>query len=172
MKILVTGTRGLAAGLQQSLQHHSIVCVSKTTGHNILDVDRWAADFIDMDVVVNCAYDGLGQVKVLEYFYNQWKTDASKIIVNIGSKCIVQPRIELEKDWQYWPYRLHKQFLQTMHDNMSKDCECNLKIINLGAIDTDMTSHLLTSKLAVSHASDMTKFLIENPELKRIDLWA
>ena len=85
MKILITGSRGLAQQLGKVYVDQSVTLVSRSNGFDINNVDQWGIEFLDSDCVFNCAYDGFAQVKVLEFFYHNWKHNADKKIITIGS---------------------------------------------------------------------------------------
>lgn len=171
MKILITGTRGLAQELAFVYADYHVTTVSLSTGHDILKIAEWGVDFLDYDLVFNCAYSGIGQQLVLEYFYHHWQFDPTKSIVTIGSKVITQPRADLALVNDYWPYRTHKQTLQSMHDTMWPTARCDLKIINPGAFDSDMVAHLDIQKLSLYDVSIRIKKYAEDPFIKRVDLW-
>ena len=171
MKILITGTKGLAAAVGNAYADHLVTMVSRSNGVDINNVDCWGVEFLNYDLLFNCAYDGFGQVKVLEYFYNAWKDDASKTIVNIGSKIVSAPRIEHKLDSVYWPYRLHKQTLQQAHDTMSRTSKCNMKIINPGPIDTEMIAHINCVKIDPVDLSAKIRNWVDDPYIRRLDLW-
>jgi hypothetical protein len=171
MKILITGTKGLALALSKVYSEHEVTLVSRSTGHDILEIDFWGQQFLDHDMVFNCAYHGQGQQSVLEYFFAHWKTCADKSIICIGSKIITQPRIEQEKNCDFWPYRLHKQSLQLMCDAMWPGAACDLKIINPGAFDSDMIKHLSVPKISLADLAREIKLVVQNPLMKRVDLW-
>ena len=171
MKILITGTRDLAQELAVAYSGHEVTNVSRSTGHDILKIDQWGVDFLDYDCVFNCAYDGLGQQLVLEYFYHHWQNDPSKCIVTIGSKVVTQPRSDLSLDNDYWEYRIHKQTLQNMYDTMWPKALCDLKIINPGAFDTPMVSGLSVPKINVFELAQRIKAFVKDPVNKRLDLW-
>lgn len=171
MKILITGTKGLAQELAFIYADYDVTAVSLSTGHDILKIEEWGAEFLDYDLVFNCAYSGLGQVLVLDYFYRNWFNQPNKTIVSIGSKVIGQPRIEIERNTEYWPYREHKQQLQYMHDRMWPAAYCDLKIINPGAFDSEMVAHLDVPKLSLYELAIRIKRYVEDPVIKRVDLW-
>jgi hypothetical protein len=171
MKILITGTKGLAQALSRIHALDHVICVSRSTGHNILDVEQWGHEFKDFDRVYNCAYDGWGQCAVLEYFFDCWQQDQTKCIVNIGSKAITQPRIEINKDREYWHYRTHKQTLQGMCDGMWPTAKCDIKMFNPGPIDTDMIAHHNVPKLSITEVSEKIVHLSADHTIKRVDLW-
>jgi hypothetical protein len=171
MKIMITGTKGLALALSKVYADHNVTLVSRSTGHDILKVDTWGQEFLDHDMVFNCAYQGQGQQLVLEYFYDHWKDRADKSIICIGSKIITQPRIEQEKNSEFWPYRLHKQSLQLTCDAMWSQSVCDLKIINPGAFDSDMIKHLAVPKISLEDLAIEIRSVVQNPLMKRVDLW-
>jgi hypothetical protein len=171
MKILITGTTGLAQEIACVLTEHKVTLVSRTTGHNLLQVNDWGAAFLDYDCVFNCAYGLGGQQLVLEYFYNKWHQNSTKHIISIGSKIITQPRSEPDLNLEYWTYRIHKQTLQHMHDTMWPTAKCDLKIINPGAFDSNMVSHLAIPKMRLREFALQVKEIYNNPLFKRVDLW-
>lgn len=170
--ILITGTTGLAAGLAEQLGlDHIVACVSRATGHDVQEIPQWGHKFLDFDIVINCAYSEQGQLAVLEYFYNHWKDDASKCIVNIGSRATYYPRLESEQDHKFWPYRLHKQCLELAWQKMVVS-ECMIKLINPGPIDTDLIRHIPNiKKMSVEIAAEKCCQAIFDPLVRRLDLW-
>ena len=171
MKILITGTRGLAQELAFVYSDYSVTAISKSTGHDILKINEWGVDFLEYDLVLNCAYSGIGQQLMLEYFYHHWQYNSTKSIITIGSKIITQPSADLAVANSYWPYRIHKQTLQSMHDSMWPMAQCDLKIINPGAFDSDMVAHLDVPKLSLYELAIRIKKYANDPTIKRVDLW-
>lgn len=172
MKILLTGTTGLSLAIKNHIkQQHSVTAVSKSTGHDILKIKKWGGDYVDQDAVINCAYDCYGQLEVLEFFYNQWKNDSKKIIVNVGSIVSDYAQTEKHLDFVYSNYRLQKQSLQLAFQKMSRDTLCDIKLINPGPVDTAMVDHLKCKKLTVDHVASRISWLLTQPDVKRLDLW-
>ena len=169
MKILITGTKGLARALGDAYIDHDVTLVSRSSGFDIAKIDQWGQKFLEYDCVFNNAYDDFFQVDVLEFFYNHWKKDCCKKIITIGSCAITYKRTEAESG--YWAYRLHKQTLQQAHDAMLLDAKCDMKIVNPGPIDTDMIKHLNTIKLDPDGLAHKIKKIVSDPTLKRVDLW-
>jgi short-subunit dehydrogenase len=169
MKILITGTKGLARALANAYIDHEVTLVSRSSGFDIAEIAHWGQEFLEHDCVFNNAYDGFLQVGVLEFFYSHWKNNYDKKIITIGSRAITHKRTDVESG--YWPYRLHKQALQQAHDAMLLDAKCNMKIINPGPIDTDMIKHIDTVKIDTGDLADKIKNIVSDPTLKRIDLW-
>lgn len=170
MNILITGTQGIALAIKNVYTDHNVIAISKSTGHDINNVDVWGESFINFDLVFNCAYSGFAQVKVLEFFFNAWKHDASKTIVSIGSRIINQTRTESALDCEYWPYRQHKLALQSVHDSMIKTSKCRLKIINPGPVDTPMLAHVDCKKIDPSLLANKIKQWVNDENITRVDL--
>jgi hypothetical protein len=171
MKVLITGSSGLAQALANAYSDQTVTLVSKSCGFDINEVAKWGQQFLDYHCVFNCAYDAFAQISVLEFFYGAWRTDCTKTIVTIGSKAVSGARAEKNLDNAYWPYRLHKQALQQAHDTMSRTANCNMKIINPGPIDTHMTQHLDVAKIDAQDLAWKIKSWVADPTIKRIDLW-
>jgi NAD(P)-dependent dehydrogenase (short-subunit alcohol dehydrogenase family) len=173
MNILITGTTGLAEALKKQLQtHHLITCVSRRTGHNILNIQHWAPEYFHYDVCINCAYDQWQQIAVLETFYHAWKDNAQKQIINIGSALVDYTRIEVELEHQYMPYRIHKQALQSTFYKLVKQAKCDIKLINPGAIDTPMIQHIdYDNKMSPESAAEKIVDIMSVPCFKKVDLW-
>ena len=169
MKILITGTKGLASALGDAYIDHSVTLVSKSGGYNINNIKDWGTEFLDGDCVFNCAYDGFAQVDVLEFFYSHWKDNADKKIITIVSRSITHKRLESETG--YWPYRLHKQALQQAHDSMLLTAKCDMKIIHPGPIDTAMIQHIQCQKLNPVDLAKTIQDIVATPAIKRVDLW-
>lgn len=170
--ILITGSRGLAASLRESLQHNNTVtCVDRRQDRDISNLDGWAKEFADHDIVINNAYQGWHQISVLEYFAGLWQDDPRRMIVNIGSMVSDYVRSEKEKDHCYWPYRLHKQGLQSAFEALCRCTKCDIKLINPGPIDTEMIQHLDCDKMSTRSVAEKIIWAMEHPEIKRIDLW-
>lgn len=169
MNILITGTQGLAHSLGDAYIDHEVTLVSRSGGYDINNIDTWGSEFLDRDCVINCAYDKFAQVKVLEFFFKHWGNNPSKKIISIGSRSIIYKR--LDNDTGYWDYRLHKQALQQAHDAMLLTANCDLKIINPGPIDTAMIAHQQCVKYHPDELAIKIKMLIEDPTIKRVDLW-
>jgi NAD(P)-dependent dehydrogenase (short-subunit alcohol dehydrogenase family) len=173
MNILITGNQGLALALQLELiaQGHAVTCVSRRTGHDIKDVKSWGPQYYHYDVCINCAYSTWHQIDVLEQFYYAWRDHADKQIINIGSKIADYVRIETEIDYQYMDYRLHKQALQSAFNRLINTAQCDIKLINPGAVDTDMIRHLSCKKMTPEWTAKQIVDIMKQPAVKRVDLW-
>lgn len=170
MKILITGRRGLSAALATVLQDHQLV-IADRQNYNIQKVKSWVKEFTDFDVCINSAYDEWQQVTVLEEFYSLWHTDTKKTIINIGSNVASYSRTEVDKENEYLSYRLHKQALQLCFDKLVRTAKCDIKLVNPGPIDTSMINHLQCTKMSTVHVADRISWLMNQPDIKRLDLW-
>jgi short-subunit dehydrogenase len=171
--IIITGTSGLAEALAHNLEStHNVVRVSRSTGHNIQDVKTWGPNFYHYDVCINCAYDQWFQVVVLEQFYYAWRDDPTKQIINIGSSIVDYARIEKEKEYEYIDYRVHKQALQSVFHKLVKLSQCDIKLVNPGAIDTKMIEHLnFDAKMSLEFVAKKIINVMQDPCIKKVDLW-
>lgn len=170
MKLLITGRSGLAAALARIYQDHQVTAVSRATGHDIADIMHWGQEFLGHDMVVNCAYHELAQISVLDFFFDHWQQDASKILVTIGSRVIDHPRIEQDRDHEPWPYRAHKQALQQAWNKTARSPMKSL-MINPGPIDSDMTRHHAVPKMDADQLAKRIRHIVQDGWIRRADLW-
>lgn len=174
MNILLTGNTGLAAAIIQHLSNdqYTISSCSKSSGHDIQNIDSWGHKYINYDTVINCACEEWGQLQVLEFFYAHWRLDNTKIIINVGSIVTDYTRTEKELDFEYSKYRLQKQALQLAFQKMSRRALCDIKLINPGPIDTAMVNHLKCNKLSTDSVAKHVCRMLTQSDIKRLDLWA
>lgn len=172
MRVLLTGDTGLARALKAALdQDYVVTTVSRKNGFDLTNVGAWAQLYFDHDIVINNAYHKWCQIEVLETFYQQWKNDSSKIIINVGSTISDYCRSETDLEHQYLDYRVHKQSLQLAFQKISKNAHCDVKIINPGPFDSDMSQHLNVAKLSKESVASYVKWMLTQPTIKRLDLW-
>jgi hypothetical protein len=170
MKILITGNQGLAAALASIYNDHQVQMISRGLGKDIGNVDQWAVDFLDYDMVINCAYSQLDQVAVLNFFFEHWKNHAHKTIVTIGSTACDYPAARPDLVDQPWPYRYHKKaLLAAWHET----CFHAVKsmIVNPGPIDTAMIQHRRVAKMPPVALAAKLRTVIDDPWMRRVDLW-
>ena len=129
MKILITGRSVLA-----SLLHERLL---STTSCRIEDILRGEVVLDEYDVFINYAHVGFKQVELLEYVFNEWKNDTSKLIINISSRA-AQPNIS--SGYMYAAHCLSKQ--------------CRITTLNLGLMDSKLPS------LAWGHVYEMIKTIM------------
>jgi hypothetical protein len=169
-KILITGQKGIAERLCHHLgQHNVVTCIGRDIDAN--RVKEWGETFLDFDIVINNAYDQWCQIAVLEYFFSRWRLQRDRMIVNIGSMVADYCRVVRSHDADYWPYRLHKQALQSAFQKMCQNASCDIKLINPGPTATDMTHTLDCVKMSTDDLAQKIIWCMEQPEIRRIDLW-
>jgi hypothetical protein len=172
MRVLLTGDTGLAKTLRTTLDPDYVVTtVSRKNGFDLANVSSWAHLYFDYDIVINNAYHRWSQVEVLETFVNEWHNDSSKIIINVGSTISDYTRSETHLEHQYLQYRLHKQALQLAFQKISKTACCDVKLINPGPFESDMSKHLDVAKLSKETVASYIKWMLGQPTIKRLDLW-
>lgn len=172
MNILITGTRGLSGALKDQLsKNHNVFCAGRSNGYDITNVAKWAHEFYNYDVCVNCAYSKWSQIDVLENFYKEWTTDPSKQIINIGSSIADYTRLEPAKEHEYLDYKIHKQALQLTFHKLVKLSRCDIKLINPGAIESDRIKHIDAAKMDVNFLADQIIKIMQEPTYKKVDLW-
>ena len=108
MKILITGRSVLA-----SLLHERLI---STTSCRIEDILRGEVVLDEYDVFINYAHVGFKQVELLEYVFNEWKNDTSKLIINISSRA-AQPNIS-----SGYMYAAQKAALNHYAANLTYNC--------------------------------------------------
>lgn len=171
MKIAITGTNGIAKATHELLcKNHNVSMLDKKN-YNINNVELWATEFFDYDIIINCAYSGFAQTKVLENFYNMWKTNPSKKIINIGSMITTYTRTQKELNDLYWDYRVHKQALELSFNSMVTNTQCEIKLINFGPVETSMSEKLVANKFSPSESAQYIINIMNDPNIKRVDLW-
>lgn len=169
--ILITGNRGLAAALSRALRDSCVSTVSRDEGYHIQDISVWGKEFLDHDIVINNAYDSWHQIAVLDYFAQHWQQDPNKSIITIGSMVTDYARTQIQKNDEYWPYREHKIALQRCFQQLVRRCHCDIKLINPGPIDTDMIADVDCVKMDADWLAEKIVHVMQQPEIKRIDIW-
>lgn len=171
-KVLITGSGGLSKALAIEYIDHYVYCTSRKNGYNLNDVSEWGEQFLDYDILFNCAYNDNDQVKILGFFSEKWKNIRKKSIISIGSIVSDYPRTEIEKERDFFEYRYNKQSLQKAFSDIARSCLCDIRLINLGPMNTAMTDHLDISKLDVNECAKIIKNFVEvDKRIKRIDIW-
>jgi hypothetical protein len=170
MKIVITGTRSLSRALCDYFDTvHEVTCLDKS--YDVHKVSQWANKFSHYDCIINCAYSEFGQLSVLEQFSAQWAEMPNKKIINIGSIVTDYCRSEREKDTEYFPYRIHKQALQSAFTKISRSAKCSVQLLNPGPFNSTMSAAVVSSKLDMLDICKSIDILLANNTIKRIDQW-
>ena len=172
MNILITGKKDLSLKLSQLLStDNEVMMVSISGGYDIGNVSEWAHEFKNYDLIINCAYDNFSQISVMEEFCNMWGHNEDKKIINIGSMVTDYARSEETVDTEYFPYRVHKQSLQLAFNKLVKKVKCDMKLINPGPFESNMTIHLSVPMMTINDIAINIIDIINNKLIKRVDLW-
>ena len=90
MRIIITGTTGLAKAIAGALASDHSVKTTRIEDITMNDTTWWGFD--QNDVLINHAHMDFDQTKILEIAYRAWKKDSGKLNVNISSRAS-QPNI-------------------------------------------------------------------------------
>ena len=146
MKILITGKSTLANILQERYLD--------TTSCRIEDILRGEIVLDEYDIFINYAHVGFKQVELLEYVFNEWKADTSKLIINISSRA-AQPNISCG-----YMYAAQKAALNHYANNLTYNCiskQCRITTLNLGLMPH---AYSKLPSLDWGHAYEMIKTII------------
>jgi hypothetical protein len=117
MRIAITGHTGqIGSPLTSSFEEagHTVTGISRSTGFDLTtEIGQLKAvdKICECDVFVNLAWPP-SQVKMLEYVWNRWEGDRSKLIINVGTMNTIKPslmmtdipyfKIKKELDNKHW----------------------------------------------------------------------
>jgi short-subunit dehydrogenase len=166
MKILVTGSSkgvGAAIAVQLHLNGHMVYPGSRSDGIDISNQeDRdYIAELLDnIDVLVNNAYDPVGQLELLKIAADRWQ-GTNKMIVNINSKSIFADHVLPDMEEYIQAKKAQTEFIN------QRRLQASPQILNvyLGLVDTDMSERFKAKKL---ETVDVAKLVVELIELKNV----
>ena len=123
MRIAVTGSSKLAGAIVDTFQANSIRIED--------DVDKSL-----YDVFINNAHVGFCQTNLLYEWFEAWRDDPSKLIINISSRAGLP---NLSKGYLY---AAQKAALDHLADNLTynSDKKCRITTINLGMLEDELPS--------------------------------
>ena len=123
MRIAVTGSSKLAGAIVDTFNADSIRIED--------DVDK-----SQYDVFINNAHVGFSQTNLLYQWFEAWRNDSSKLIINISSRAGLP---NLSKGYLY---AAQKAALDHLADNLTynSDKMCKITTINLGMLEDDLPS--------------------------------
>jgi NAD(P)-dependent dehydrogenase (short-subunit alcohol dehydrogenase family) len=174
MKIAVTGhTSGIGEAIfRRLIPNHTMIGLSRSHGYNILDTALILSTIKNCDVFINNAYDGLGQVSLLEQLYDIWK-EQEKTIVNIGSTVTSFPPIDPNINKETWAYYHHKKDLETLHRNLSwQRNKCRLILISPGPTDTQMIlRHDINYKMSPDSVAESVMIALTNNFIQELTVF-
>jgi len=141
MRIAVTGNSKLAA---------EIKCRFNAIPFRIEDY----VDKSNYDVFINNAHVGFKQCELLYDWYNEWRFDESKLIINISSRAGLP---NLSKGFLY---ASQKAALDHLTDNLiyNSDKLCKITTINLGMLEDPLPS------VSYKETCDLIEYILNLPK--------
>lgn len=187
MKIAITGhSKGIGKACFDMLsKEHDVIGFSRSNGFNIKEPENIITASVGCDIFINNAYrfNTDDQLHLFNVFFNQWKDDPYKTIINIGSKS------------KYYPYnpnmpQLTTNFRSSKNYNDAKtnlaneiyekqlftSKKCKVTNINPGYTNTDLTARLVdkVNMLTPEDVANTVKWIIDQPkhvEIGDIGIW-
>lgn len=153
IKIALTGSSGLAAEISNVL---SETCFE--TGEKIFSVEGVRIeDNLDpemYDVFINLAHIDFVQVNLLYKFYESWRDDSEKYILNISSRA---SKSNISKGYVY---AAQKAALNHLSDNLvyNSNKKCRITTLNLGLLEHSLPS------LKYKEVAQLVKYLLLLPK--------
>lgn len=182
-KLAITGhTDGIGGALVELIKdEYEILGMSRTNGFYLTKegiVERIFETAKDCDIFVNNAFCRSRQTELYDIFYDNWKTDPTKHIINIGSKL----RLNVDETGfigQNNPYSnekrdLHLRWMANLHDS---DRRCKISNISPGFVDTKFSSYSKLPegmKLDKFEVANYIKWILGQPdniELGEVSFW-
>jgi len=177
MKIAITGhTKGIGKALYDNLsQQHEVEGYSRSNGFDISNnIDMIVRASKKSDVFINNAFHAMAQMILLNKFWNLWKYDDTKTIVNISSLSKYPGLSGNENGYSAMKAALsHQAFLLMFSD---KERKCRMINVNPGYVDTEMTAHVdrNINMLTPEECAEPIAYAINQPqhvEIGELSIW-
>jgi len=148
MRIAITGSSKLAGTISETFKADS------------LRVDQ-EVDKSNYDIFINNAHVGFRQCELLNEWFQAWRYDKDKHIINISSRASLP---NLSKGYLYGA---QKAALDHLADNLTynSDKQCKITTVNLGMLEDELPS------ITYSEVCDLLKYIIQLPshlEINRV----
>lgn len=181
-KIAITGhTRGIGKAIVDlCTDEYEILGFSRSTGHNLSHRSTLETVFEeakDCDIFINNAFCGDSQLKLFDIFYDNWKDDTTKFIININSKNrfrVGDGTFGGSGLYASTKLQLHKQWIDVLHE---KSRRCKISNISPGFVDTELISHYTMPdwmRQPAQECAETIVWLINQPdhvEIGEISYW-
>ena len=166
MKALITGnSAGIGLALEQEFKSrgYKIYGISLETGYDLREPDCLSdikQYHKQCDVLVNNAYAGNAQTELFMHYYNHWRLDSNKTIINISSMIKYRPAFRTE--YIRVKKEMYKQWKAIITDDFERKC----RIINV-------SPHFVNTYFFNDGPfSDPSKPLLEPQDVARTTMWA
>lgn len=176
--LAITGhTKGIGKALIELVkEEYNILGFSRSNGYNLKDdgiVQKIFQESKDADVFINNAFFRFAQIDLFNLFYNEWKTDSSKTILNIGSIARLKDDLGVGS-YGYVKQEFHEAWRKIHRE---QDRKCKIYNISPGFVDTDMIASLnipATTMLDADTAAKYIKWVLDTPkdiEIAELTFW-
>jgi len=157
MKIIITGTTGLAKAIAGALALEHKVKTTRIEDITMNGINFWGFDYDNpnhADILINHAHKDFDQTNILDIAYQTWRKDSKKYIINISSRAH-QPNIS-----KGYLYAAQKASLNHLTNNLTynSDKQCRISTINLGLLN-----HEDLPSLKYEEVAHIVKYLIDLP---------
>lgn len=172
-RIGITGhTQGIGEALTKLYTEagHEVLGFSRTNRYDIMTEegrDKIIAHHTDCDIFINNAFADQHQITLFHAFYNHWRYDNTKTIVNINSRAKYGPIAG--REYSMVKKMLHKEWVKILEDH--GDRKCRIININPGYVDTQMVRHPVAKTYGFEHdimkpevLAGFVKFATDQPQ--------
>lgn len=152
-KIVITGhTKGIGQALTKLYTDagHEVLGCSRTNHYDMMTEegrDKIIAHHTDCDIFVNNAFADQHQITLFKAYYEQWRYDNTKTIVNINSRA--KYGAIAGREYSMVKKMLHKEWVKILEDH--GDRLCRIININPGYVDTEMLRHPTAKSYGFTH---------------------
>lgn len=175
MKIAITGhTSGIGKSIADLYGSENVLGFSRSNGYDINSeeiIDKIIAESSSCDTFINNAFHSTSQSILLDRFFDTWKEDSSKTIVNIISRS----RYGFGKAESYAKSKT-ELYLLACEKMFTPGRQCRIININPGYVNTNAVDHLRgnVKMMTPEHLAQMIKWCIDQPqgiEIGEFSVW-
>jgi short-subunit dehydrogenase len=149
--MIISGTYGLAVYLSQYFTDAKYYSVFKLLEEPVKD-----------NILINCEHKDFKQVELFDYYFQEWKREPTKYIINISSRA-AQPNIS-----KGYLYASQKAALNHYSNNIvyNSNKACKITTLNLG-----LMKHKTLPSISYEDVAETISWLIQHPhEIPEITL--
>ena len=183
-KLAITGhTDGIGRAIVEILEgDYTIIGMSRKTGHQLNDeltVEKVFEDSKDCDIFIYNAVCKDRQSLLFNKFYENWKTDPTKHIMNINSKLRMKIPVNehdgaANNGYTLSKKLLHQAWINVLHDQGRK---CKISNVTPGFVDTKLIASVRLPEgmmLEAKEVAEYVKWVLAQPdiiELGELSFW-